>query len=43
MSERVRAAIHQFVDKAFAALDETDYYRVLGVSSAASELSMNDW
>lgn len=30
-----RAAIVQFVDKAYAALDRVDYYRVLGVSSAA--------
>ena len=42
MSERVRAAIQQFVDRAFAALDETDYYRVLGVSSAASEREIRD-
>jgi DnaJ-class molecular chaperone len=35
--ERVRAAVQQFVDRAYAALDQTDYYRVLGVSSVASE------
>lgn len=34
---RVRAAIEQFVDRAFPALDQTDYYRMLGVSSAATE------
>ncbi|HLU68218.1 MAG TPA: J domain-containing protein [Kofleriaceae bacterium] len=33
--EQVRAAIREFVDRAHAALDESDYYRVLGVSSAA--------
>lgn len=42
MSERVRAAIQQFVDRAHAALDQTDYYRVLGVSSAASEREIRD-
>lgn len=42
MSERVRAAIQQFVDRAFAALDQTDYYRVLGVSSASSEREVRD-
>ena len=42
MSERVRAAIQQFVDRAYAALDQTDYYRVLGVSSAASELEIRN-
>jgi DnaJ-class molecular chaperone len=35
-SERVRAAIREFVDRAHAALEQTDYYRVLGVSSAAT-------
>ena len=33
---QIRAAIQRFVDQAFAALDQVDYYRVLGVSSAAS-------
>lgn len=33
---QIRAAIQQFVDRAFVALDQVDYYRVLGVSSAAS-------
>jgi DnaJ-class molecular chaperone len=42
MSERVRAAIQQFVDRAYAALEQTDYYRVLGVSSAASELEIRN-
>ena len=42
MSERVRAAIQQFVDRAYAALDQTDYYRVLGVSSAATEREIRD-
>jgi DnaJ-class molecular chaperone len=42
VSERVRAAIQQFVDRAHAALDQTDYYRVLGVSSAASEREIRD-
>ena len=42
MSERVRAAIQQFVDRAYEALDQTDYYRVLGVSSAASEREIRD-
>ena len=42
MSERVRAAIEQFVGRAYAALDQTDYYRVLGVSSAASERDVRD-
>jgi len=42
VSERVRAAIHQFVDRAYAALDQTDYYRVLGVSSASSERDVRD-
>jgi DnaJ-class molecular chaperone len=42
MTERVRAAIQQFVDRAHAALDQTDYYRVLGVSSAATEREIRD-
>jgi curved DNA-binding protein CbpA len=42
VSERVRAAIHQFVDRAYAALDQTDYYRVLGVSSVSSERDVRD-
>jgi curved DNA-binding protein CbpA len=42
VSERVRAAIQQFVDRAYDALEQTDYYRVLGVSSAASELEIRD-
>lgn len=33
---QIRAAIQQFVDRAYAALDQVDYYRMLGVSSAAS-------
>lgn len=42
MSEKVRAAIQQFVDRAYAALEQTDYYRVLGVSSAATEREIRD-
>ena len=41
-AERMRAAIEQFVDRAYAALDQTDYYRVLGMSSAASEAEIRD-
>lgn len=40
--ERVRAAVQQFVDRAYAALDQTDYYRMLGVSSAATEQEIRD-
>jgi DnaJ-class molecular chaperone len=32
-----RAAIAEFVDRAYPALDQIDYYRMLGVSSAATE------
>jgi DnaJ-class molecular chaperone len=41
-TERVRVAIQQFVDRAFAALEQIDYYRVLGVSSAATEQEIRD-
>lgn len=41
-TEKVRLAIEQFVDRAYAALEETDYYRVLGVSSASSERDIRD-
>jgi curved DNA-binding protein CbpA len=41
-TERMRVAIEQFVDRAYAALDKTDYYRVLGVSSAATEQEIRD-
>jgi DnaJ-class molecular chaperone len=41
-TDRMRAAIEQFVEGAYAALDRTDYYRVLGVSSAASEQDIRD-
>jgi curved DNA-binding protein CbpA len=41
-TERMRVAIEQFVDRAYAALDTTDYYRVLGMSSAASEPEIRD-
>jgi curved DNA-binding protein CbpA len=40
--ERIRAAIEQFVERAHAALDQTDYYRVLGMSSAATEADIRD-
>jgi DnaJ-class molecular chaperone len=40
--ERIRAAIEQFVERAYAAMDQTDYYRVLGMSSAASEAEIRD-
>jgi DnaJ-class molecular chaperone len=33
----MRVAIEAFVERAYAALDQTDYYRVLGMSSAATE------
>ncbi len=38
----MRAAIEQFVERAYAALDQTDYYRVLGMSSAATEHEIRD-
>ena len=41
-NDRMRAAIQQFVDRAYAAMDQTDYYRVLGMSSAASEQEIRD-
>jgi curved DNA-binding protein CbpA len=41
-TDRMRAAIEQFVERAHAALDQTDYYRVLGMSSAATELEIRD-
>jgi curved DNA-binding protein CbpA len=41
-TEKIRAAIEQFVDRAYAALEQTDYYRVLGMSSAASEQEIRD-
>jgi len=34
--EQVRARIASFVDRAFANLEQVDYYRVLGVSSAST-------
>jgi curved DNA-binding protein CbpA len=34
---QLRAAIARYVDQAYATLDQVDYYRVLGVSSAATE------
>jgi DnaJ-class molecular chaperone len=40
--ERIRSAIEQFVERAYAAMDQTDYYRVLGMSSAASEAEIRD-
>ena len=42
MSDKVRAAIQQFVDRAYGALEQIDYYRVLGVSSAATEQEIRD-
>ena len=41
-TERMRAAIEQFVERAHAAMDQTDYYRVLGMSSAATEAEIRD-
>lgn len=41
-TDRMRAAIEQFVERAYAALDQTDYYRVLGVSSGATEQEIRD-
>jgi curved DNA-binding protein CbpA len=41
-TDRMRIAIEQFVDRAFAAMDQTDYYRVLGMSSAASPQEIRD-
>src|SRR6266545_3132944 len=41
-TERIRAAIEQFVERAYAAMDQTDYYRVLGMSSAAGEPEIRD-
>ena len=38
----MRIAIEQFVERAYAALEQTDYYRVLGMSSAASEQEIRD-
>lgn len=42
MSDKVRVAIQQFVDRAYAALEQIDYYRVLGVSSAGTEQEIRD-
>ena len=41
-ADKVRAAVQQFVDRAYGALDQIDYYRVLGVSSAATEQEIRD-
>src|SRR5690349_18798687 len=41
-TEKVRVAIQQFVDRTHAALEQIDYYRVLGVSSAATEQEIRD-
>lgn len=41
-ADRMRAAIEEFVDAAYAALDQTDYYRVLGMSSASTERDIRD-
>lgn len=41
-TDKMRAAIEQFVERAYAAMDQTDYYRVLGMSSAASEQEIRD-
>ena len=41
-TDRMRAAIEQFVERAYAAMDQTDYYRVLGMSSAATEAEIRD-
>ena len=41
-TDRMRAAIEQFVERAYAAMDQTDYYRVLGMSSAATEPEIRD-
>jgi len=38
----MRVAIEQFVERAYAALEQTDYYRVLGMSSASSEGDIRD-
>jgi curved DNA-binding protein CbpA len=37
MAQDRRAAIQSYVERAFAALDRVDYYRLLGVSSAADD------
>jgi DnaJ-class molecular chaperone len=36
-AEQARAAIARFVEQAYAQLEQVDYYRILGVSSAATE------
>lgn len=41
-SDKIRAAIEQFVERAYTAMDQTDYYRVLGMSSAATEQEIRD-
>jgi curved DNA-binding protein CbpA len=41
-ADRMRAAIEQFVDRAYAAMEQTDYYRVLGMSSACTEAEIRD-
>jgi curved DNA-binding protein CbpA len=41
-TDRMRAAIEQFVERAYAAMDQTDYYRILGMSSAATEQEIRD-
>lgn len=40
--DRMRAAIEDFVERAYDALDQTDYYRVLGMSSASTERDIRD-
>lgn len=37
-----QAAVEQFVQRAHAALGEVDYYRILGVSSAMTEVQIRD-
>jgi DnaJ-class molecular chaperone len=37
MSDERRAKIRDFVERAFAALDQIDYYRLLSISSAATD------
>jgi curved DNA-binding protein CbpA len=37
MGRNARETISQFVEQAFSALDQVDYYRVLGVSSACNQ------
>lgn len=41
-ADRMRAAIEEFVEGAYAALEQTDYYRVLGMSSASTERDIRD-